>query len=517
MVFPGTRPDDNSRTVSAPVITWLILAFSLLGYIFIGYALSRPDFLLFISVYLLLFAGYIHLLKRTAFLGPERSDFQNLEGLSAESATIFLRRTSDLKILIAAGILFRLAFLFSIPALSDDYFRFVWDGAMWTSGNNPYTIIPSFQLLFSDEHNAYLMKLYAGMNSPDYFTVYPPVCQFIFGLASELFPGNLSGAVITIRIFCIAADIGTIYLLQKILFQLNLPKRNVLLYALNPLVIIELSGNIHPEAVMIFFLLMAVYLLLKFFPTVIPDPGHYRAERSGIHPLLQASPQEESGTFVKKRNMKFILSAISFALAIASKLIPLIFLPLLIKRLKWRPSIQYFLVIGGAVVMLFLPFINKELITQMGTSINLYFQKFEFNAGIYYLIRWLGYEANGFDIIQKAGPSLAVLAFLLIVFLAAAEKDRSWRKFFLSMQWTLTIYFLLATTVHPWYITTLVMIAVVTGYQYPIVWSLFIALSYSTYQSAPYQENLWFVAFEYLMVLSVMFFEVYTNFRKKLV
>ena len=114
-------------------------------------------------------------------------------------------------------------------------------------------------------------------------------------------------------------------------------------------------------------------------------------------------------------------------------------------------------------------------------------------------------------------PSLAVLAFLLIVFLAAAEKDRSWRKFFLSMQWTLTIYFLLATTVHPWYITTLVMIAVVTGYQYPIVWSLFIALSYSTYQSAPYQENLWFVAFEYLMVLSVMFFEVYTNFRKKLV
>ena len=81
------------------------------------------------------------------------------------------------------------------------------------------------------------------------------------------------------------------------------------------------------------------------------------------------------------------------------------------------------------------------------------------------------------------------------------------------MQWALTIYLMLSTTVHPWYITTLVMLSVITGYRYPVIWSLLIAFTYAAYQTTPYQEQLWLVALEYGAVITVLLFEIY-NRRK---
>lgn len=437
-------------------------------------------------------------------------------GWSASHAGLLLHGKSDLQALIGAAIIFRVLFLFSMPVLSDDYFRFAWDGTMITSGVNPYTVIPAEYMKDCDKHLYYLIDLFKAMNSPGYYTVYPPVCQFLFGWSAQWFPDDLAGTVIMLRFFCIAAETGTILLILNLLKQLNLPRRNVLIYALNPLVIIELSGNIHFEAIMIFFLVLAVHLMIvagKGIQGYTENTGWPSQESLGLGfpGETEKKPTWKSNAF----NRHFAFSAISFAMSVSTKLIPLLFLPFLIRRLKWKNSLLYFCLVGISFTMLFLPFLNQQLLAQWGSSLQLYFRHFEFNAGIYYLVRWAGFQLAGHNIIEQAGIGLAAVTVCAVLLLAIREKDPSWKKYFEVMQWSLAIYLLLATTVHPWYITTLVMCSVFTGYRFALIWSLFIALSYSTYQAIPYQENLWLVAVEYAAVAGTIWYDLRFAIRKK--
>lgn len=432
------------------------LLLSLCGYLYFGYVLRREYFLPLVSVYLVLFSTYIFLVRT----GNEQTG----------------------KILFAAAIVFRLVFLFSIPALSDDYFRFIWDGKMMNIGVNPFSVIP-FSFISDNHLSDYLLQLYTGMNSQAYYTVYPPVLQFMFAFAVWLFPDNLFGAVVILHACSIAAEIGTILLIPKLLKYFQLPKENVWWYALNPLVIIELSGNLHFESLVIFFLLLAIYLLIH--------------NRNGVDSDENKIPLS-----------KIAFSGISFALAISSKLIPLLFLPFFLRRLKWKQSILFFTTICIVCALLFLPFLDSQFIKNTGSSLNLYFQKFEFNAGIYYLIRWIGFRWKGYDVIQQTGPWLGAGVFILVVLMMISEKKLTLKNYFRMMQWALTIYLLLATNVHPWYIVLLIMMSVFTQKRFAIVWSLFIILSYSTYQVKPYQENLWWTVLEYGALITALAFDL---------
>ena len=62
----------------------------------------------------------------------------------------------------------RLMLLFSFPNLSDDIFRFIWDGRMCSLGINPYGYLPSEIV---DNHAALGAELYSELNSPNYFTI----------------------------------------------------------------------------------------------------------------------------------------------------------------------------------------------------------------------------------------------------------------------------------------------------------------------------------------------------------
>lgn len=437
------------------------LLLSLTGYSYFGYVLHRENFLSLVSVYLVLFAAYIFLVRTAG------------EGTG--------------KILLTAAIVFRLLFLFSIPALSDDYLRFIWDGKMFNIRENPFTVVPSSFIPDNNSLRDYLLPLYKGMNSPAYYTVYPPVLQFIFAIAVWLFPNNLLGPLIILHAGCIAAEIGTLFLITKLLKQFQLPKENLWWYALNPLVIIELSGNLHFEALVIFFLLLSIYLLLP------------RDTNENKIPLS-----------------RIIFSGIAFALAIASKLIPLLFLPFLLRRLKWKQSILFFTTVFAVTIMLFIPFIDSQSIENMGSSLRLYFQKFEFNSSIYYLIRWIGFQWKGYNIINQAGPLLGIAVFIFVMMLVLSEKSLTLKNYFRMMQWSLTIYLLLATTVHPWYITPLIMVSVFTEFRFAIIWSLFIIFSYSLYQVQPYQENLWWIVLEYGALIIALTFDLVRDRKNQL-
>lgn len=71
-----------------------------------------------------------------------------------------------------------------------------------------------------------------------------------------------------------------------------------------------------------------------------------------------------------------------------------------------------------------------------------------------------------------------------------------------------TVYLLLSTTVHPWYIASILLLSIFTNYKYPLFWSFIIIISYLAYANADNTENLWIIGFEYLVVFTALLWDV---------
>ena len=460
----------------------------------LGYLAERSDTIVLLLIYLLAFGAYL-LAYRLAQTPPQ------------------------VKQLLVTAVLARLALMPMMPNLSDDIYRFVWDGRLLYQGYDPFAYLPS-EIMRGKTAVAAVgidQELYDQLNSPDYYTVYPPVNQAVFALAAWASPTSVRGSAIIIRLVIFAAELLTLWLLLRllrgeypgksqenieyragntefrskttstssfiihhslfdILFKrINPPKtstpyqpslRAILLYALNPLVIIELTGNLHFEALMITFVLGSVYLL---------------------------------------RQRKIMWSGVALALAVCTKLVPLIFLPLYLRRLGWKWALLFYAVVGIATVALFLPLITPELLAGMRDSVGLYFQKFEFNASVYYLVREVGFYQKGYNIIQSAGRWLATSTFLMIMLYALLERERS---LLASFGWVWLIFLLLSTTVHPWYVTPLLAFTAFTPYRYALLWSGLVFFSYAGYTATGFSENLWITGVEYGAVLGMLGYEV---------
>lgn len=422
-----------------------ILAFlSIVLYAQIAFFTHRTETLLLIGSYAILFLLYLVLTKSVL----------------------------SFKFLLGFGIVFRLILLFSIPNLSDDFYRFFWDGMLIDNQINPFLYLPR-EIIENPSISIPALNpdLFNLLNSPEYYTVYPPVCQFVFWIAAATSGGNLHLAVFIMKIFMFLAEMGSIFLIIKLLKTHKLRKEITLLYILNPLVIIELVGNIHFEAFLIFFVLLAVYFLQK---------------------------------------NKMVPASIPFALAIASKLTPILMLPFFLKRLKIRKAILFYVLIIVLSALTFLPFIGSALVAGMSSSIGLYFQTFEFNASIFYIIREIGFWVKGWDIIQIAGKWLALITVLILVTVSIMENTKK-QNIPGILFWPLFIYFAFASIIHPWYVTPLVAFSLFSNYRFPIVWSFTIFLSYASYGADGFQEHLWVLLTEYLIVFGYMSYELIKN------
>jgi len=256
-------------------------------------------------------------------------------------------------------------------------------------------------------------------------------------------------------------------LLPKILIQYGKDPKFLLLYAFNPLVILELSGNLHFEAFVILFLLWTIY------------------------------------EFEKKRNNK---SAIALGLAISFKLVPLILLASFFRKLNLRQYIKFILIASLVAFISVLPVLFSDALKGISTSTSLYFKNFEFNASLYYLIREIGFVVKGYNIIATAGPLMGVLAFsgMVIFNILASSKMKLMER----MLWTYMIYFLFATTVHPWYVLPILVLGIFSEYKFPILWSFMVFFTYWGYTQSGYQEHLGIVAVEYSSLMIFIVFEV---------
>ncbi|MBK8924567.1 MAG: DUF2029 domain-containing protein [Crocinitomicaceae bacterium] len=433
---------------------------------------SRLKYRLLTGFLLLLSGGLYYV----AGYHVNRSDFEFLFGLWLALFALYLiiqQNKGDFKFnqLFAFSIALRLILLFAIPALSNDFFRFIWDGEIMANGINPFAHKPDELISyggFLDE--PHMRKLYHGMGelSQQHYTCYPPLSQFLFVIPA-LISNSITTQLIILKLILIAADAGSILVGSKILRKLNLNPNSIWLFAFNPLVILELSGNVHFEGVMIFFLLSAVWLLL---------------------------------------NNQWIFSTVFFAFAIHVKLVPLIFLPLLLKKIGLRKTIVFVSLTGLLVLGISVILMNNIFLSNMMQSVNEYFVHFEFNASVFYIVREIGFYIKGYDIVASAGPALSVITLLTIASIAFFRKYERPHDVMTAMLWAISIYFVMTTTVHPWYITTVLAISVFTQYRFAVVWSFVVFLSYHAYQQDITEENGVLVIIEYVCLFAVMIYEL---------
>ena len=436
----------------------LLALTSVAFYLSFGYDLVRTDIIKLISLYSALFFLFYKLVQTNK---------------------------ENFKFLVALAVLFRLLFLFATPNLSQDFYRFIWDGRMILEGFNPYLYSPESFILNDKFPIAQAQELYNGMGvlSGSHLTNYTPLNQLCFVIAGLFSGKSILGSVVIMRLFVIAADFGTLYFGKKLLEKLNIPIHTIFWYILNPFIIIELTGNLHFEGVMIFFLIWSLFLL---------------------------------------HNGKWKMAAIIFACSVSIKLIPLIFLPLLFQwfvkkrnRKKWMPTfsgitklIGFYAIVVGLTVLAFIPFYNSNLISNYFDTVTLWFQRFEFNASLYYIARAIGYTFRGYNEIAVIGKAIPIVVACFVLILTFFRKNKTTSQLITAMLFVLSFYYFTATTVHPWYLSTLVILSLFTKYKFPLVWSFVIILSYLAYENTDNTENLWVVGTEYIVVYGFLIGEL---------
>ena len=383
----------------------------------------------------------------------------------------------------------RAVFLLAIPNLSQDFYRFIWDGRMIMEGFNPYLYTPEFFISNNEFPVEQAQEMYNGMGSlnASHYTNYPPLNQLGFVIAGLFTGKSILGSAIMMRLLIIAADFGTLYFGKKLLEILKLPVHTIFWYILNPFIIIELTGNLHFEGVMIFFLVWSLYLL---------------------------------------HTGKWKLAGIIFACSVSVKLIPLIFLPLFYQwfiknkevstALNLTKLISFYAIVGITTILLFAPFYSSQFINNYAETVGLWFQNFEFNASLYYIAREIGYTFRGYNEIAIIGKTIPVVVVVFVLIITFFRRNKNTIELISVMLIALSFYYFTATTVHPWYIATLLILSIFTKYKFPLVWSFIIVLSYLAYANSNNTENLWITGVEYAVVYSVLFWEVFFKEKKEL-
>ncbi|NNK89795.1 MAG: hypothetical protein HKO89_04240 [Saprospiraceae bacterium] len=295
------------------------------------------------------------------------------------------------------------------------------------------------------------------MNSQVYYTVYPPVHQLCFYLAAFGDHNSPEQSAMVLRVLILIAEVVSFFFLVKILEYLKKPAYYALIYMLNPLIIVELTGNLHFEAIMICFLLGFIYFLI---------------------------------------HKKYLSATLFFNLSIATKLLPLMFVPAVMWYLYQKGELRRF-IISSIIIssIMFLPLFWSLDLNNFLSSIDLYFQKFEFNASIYYITREIGRWMTGYNQIAVIGPLFGILTFLLILWFTKKTRPVLVNEMTDVFIFSFTVYLLLGTTIHPWYLSMLIVLCVFRLHYWIILWSFLVVFSYGVYafEAIPY----WLITLEY--------------------
>lgn len=358
------------------------------------------------------------------------------------------------------------------PNLSIDYYRFIWDGEITFDGINPFDYKPD-DLLKQYHSSAYMQEVYNGLGaqSSGNYSCYPTINQFYF-LISTFFTSSIASSTFIMKLSILITEIvGAIYL-RKLLLHFNIQENRMWMLYLNPLWIIECTGNVHFEGVMVSFLFISFYFI-----------------------------------FTKR----IIWGGLFFALAIQVKLIPLLLLPFFFRYLGLGKSSAFYAISVGLTVVLGLIYLDLANIDHFRQSLLLYFKVFEFNSFIFYNYIQYGRLTRDYSPIFRFGPQLSRLALFFIMVFSLWGDLPTWKIVLRRMMFGFFVYLLLSGTLHPWYVIPMLAISMFTNYSFPMIWSYLIFFSYFFYHigNGSSFEVRFMVTIEYVILLTFVFIELF--------
>lgn len=306
-----------------------------------------------------------------------------------------------------AGLILFFAFIFHITPLytetplSNDIYRYYWDGKTLAHGVNPYKYNPLKQELafLRDEHWEYIEDKHVN-------TIYPPIAQIFFSVSS-LYPNGL----LTFKLISVVFSLLSTWLIICILNHLRMDIRLSLIYGWSPLAAIEFGNSAHIDSLAIFWTLLSIFVWLK-----------------------------------GKNNY----SALFMAIAVASKIFPLLFSILFIKSWGKKGT----MVFVGTLLGLYFPFLTSDLITFQG--FHYFYKNGYFNGSIFPIILAGLSKVVNISMALASTKLLVFFSFLLCLgywtgkqFLETPSPLETLR----ICGWLTGFFLIISPTVHPWYLT----------------------------------------------------------------
>jgi hypothetical protein len=100
---------------------------------------------------------------------------------------------------------------------------------------------------------------------------------------------------------------------------------------------------------------------------------------------------------------------------------------------------------------------------------------------LYYFINWIGSSLAGFNTIAYVAPFLQLLVLSFVLYLAFRKKNISAQTFMLHVTLLFLVYYLCASTVHPWYLMSVFIPSLLLGFRFGAAWLTLSMLSYFFY------------------------------------
>jgi len=344
-------------------------------------------------------------------------------------------------LILGWAVIFRLSVLWVTPGfLSDDIYRYAWDGLVQHAGINPYYYPPEApELGFLRDDTIFPM-----INRKSALTLYPPGAQLFFRLMAWLYPGQL----VAMKALILLADIGSIALLLLLLKQFDLHRSYIVLYAWHPLVIVELGISGHLDGLMLAFVLLAFLCMMQNRPWLVGG---------------------------------------ALGMATLIKLYPAILLPVLYRKRGWQMPLAFFGIMGTGYLL------YLDAGRQIIGYLPYYITPYEFyNLSLRPILMWLvgRITENPFPYVK--GLSAVILVLVMVQCIRQSHKTDQQ-----AVQWgvgLIALYLILVSpSVFQWYLVWLLALVTLTqSWLTPawLYWSWSVNLAYletlPIFADAPY-------------------------------
>jgi hypothetical protein len=294
-------------------------------------------------------------------------------------------------ILLLLGLGFHLLLFVHHPSMSDDFFRYIWDGRMQYHGINPFRYAPNDLALVPLRDTS----IHPYINHPQFPTVYPPIAQMLFLVSYVLHPTGPYG----LKLLLLLSEGIAIGLLVVWLKRRGLPIGGALVVAWCPLPVFELMLDAHVDGFALPFLVAGLLAL--------------QARRPGW-------------------------VGVWMACAVMVKPLPLFLMPALCWHFRWRRAFWMLAVFFGLIGLLYLPYLSVG--PSLFTQIRHYSKHWYFNSASFFSLKYL------------LGNGLARTLLALVVICTSIGISFTRLPMHRKLVVPFAVYMLFTPTLYPWYL-----------------------------------------------------------------